>query len=97
MKYIWHWEWKQEDFNKENELGDKFREALTKNPEDFPKMLTGTCFTGRCKGFRIIEAENEAQLIHLAALWWPTENWRFEVFLENVPENMEIWQKYMET
>ena len=94
MKYIWYWEWKDEDWDKENEISAKFREALEKNPDDFPKMLTATCFTSRCKGFRIIEAKNENQLINLASIWWPTENWRFEAFLEMTPENNEQWQKY---
>ena len=82
MKYIWHWEWKPEDREKERELGEKFQKAMKENPDQFPKMLTNTCFTGRCKGFRLIEADNEEQLMNLVALWWPTENWRLEAYLE---------------
>ncbi|GAG75107.1 unnamed protein product, partial [marine sediment metagenome] len=45
MKFLWHWEWKMEDFEKEQEMGKKFLKAMEENPDQFPKMLTGTCFT----------------------------------------------------
>ena len=73
MKYLWSWEWKMDNFDKEQELSAKFSKAMKENPKQFPKMLTNTCFTGRCKGFRVIEADSEEQLANLIALWWPTE------------------------
>ena len=42
-----------ENRQKESELRDKFNNAIKENPNDFPKMLTNTCFTGRGSGFRI--------------------------------------------
>ncbi len=54
-----------EDREKEGEIGERFSKALKETPEKFPKMLTNTCFTGRCKGFRLIEADNEEQLKNL--------------------------------
>jgi hypothetical protein len=83
MKYIWHWEWSMEDFEKEQELSDKFDKALQEDPKQFPKMLTGTLFTGRCKGFRVIEAENDQQLANLVTFWWPTEDWWLEGVIDS--------------
>jgi hypothetical protein len=58
-------------------------------------MLTNTCFTGRCKGFRVIEADSEEQLANLIALWWPTEDWKLEVILESQsPVFQKAFQKW---
>jgi len=84
-----------EDFEKEQELGEKFRKAMEENPDQFPKMLTNTCFTGRGKGFRLIEAENEEQLMNLVTLWWSTENWRLEPYLEAGETLQKAFQKWM--
>ena len=97
MKYIWHWEWKMEDFDKENEIGERFSKALKETPEKFPKMLTNTCFTSRCKGFRLIEADNEEQLKNLIAIWWPTENWKLEAYLDNDETFQKAFQTYAPT
>ena len=82
MKYIWHWEWSMEDFDREQELSDKFEKLREKDPKLFPKMLTNTLYTGRCRGFRVIEADNEQQLANLVAFWWPTEDWGFEAVID---------------
>jgi hypothetical protein len=87
-KYIWHWEWSMEDFDKEQELSAKWEKAMKEDPKQFPKMLTNTLFTGRCKGFRVIEAENEQQLANMITFWWPTEDWWLEVALESQGEAM---------
>jgi hypothetical protein len=87
-KYIWHWEWSMEDFDKEQELSAKWEKAMKEDPKQFPKMLTNTLFTGRCKGFRVIEAENEQQLANMIMFWWPTEDWWLEVALESQGEAM---------
>jgi hypothetical protein len=39
--------------DKENELSAKFRKAMEENPDQFPKMLTNVCFTGRGKRLQI--------------------------------------------
>ena len=95
MKFLWHWEWKMEDFEKEQEMGEKFLKAMEENPDQFPKMLTGTCFTGKCKGFRLIEAENEEQLMNLVTFWWSTEDWRLEPYLESGEALGKAFQKWM--
>ena len=94
MKYVWYWKWKLEDMDKENEIGAKFAEELEKNPEKFPKMLTNTCFTGRCEGFRLIEADNEEQLKNLIAIWWPTEDWKLKAYLDMDETFQKAFQKY---
>ncbi|MFH0849328.1 MAG: hypothetical protein V1924_00135 [Candidatus Bathyarchaeota archaeon] len=57
-----------------------------------------SCFTGRCKGFRVIEADSEEQLANLIALWWPTEDWKLEVILESQsPVFTKAFQKWSQT
>ncbi len=92
MKYVWHWDWSIEDFDREMELSQKFEKAMKEDPKQFPKMLTNTMFTDRGKGFRIIEAENEQQIANLIVFWWPTEDWWLEVVLES---QGEAFQKAM--
>jgi len=94
MKYLWHWEWKMEDWDEEQMLSQKMEKAIKENPGQFPKMLTPTCFTGKCKGFRIIEADNDEQLANLVLLWWPTEDWWLEPFLEANEKFTKAWQKW---
>ena len=89
VKYIWHWEWGMEDFDKEMELSAKWDKTIKEDPKQFPKMLTNTLFTERCKGFRVIEAENEQQLANMVIFWWPTENWWLEVALESQGEALQ--------
>ncbi len=82
MKYVWHWEWSMENFDREQEIADKFAKALQEDPSQFPRMLTNTLYTGRGKGFRLIEADNEQQLANLVAFWWPTEDWWLEAVID---------------
>lgn len=86
-----------DDMEQENMIGARFQEELDRKPEKFPKMLTKTCFTGRCKGFRLIEAETDEQLKNLVAIWWPTENWRLEAYLENDEEMQQAFQEFTPT
>lgn len=65
----------------EMELSRKFQKALEEHPEKFPK-LGPTCFTGRTKGFRLIEAENEEQLMNLVTYWAETETWKLTPYFE---------------
>tara|TARA_B100000315_G_C14013183_1_gene335449 strand:+ start:144 stop:446 length:303 start_codon:yes stop_codon:yes gene_type:complete len=82
MKFIWKWKWNFEDREKETELYEKIAKGMEENPDDWPKMLTPTCFTGRGKGFRLIEADNEEQLMRLVTAWAPTESYSLEPYLE---------------
>jgi hypothetical protein len=70
------------------------RKAIAENPKQFPKMLTNSCFTERGKGFRLIEADNEEQLMNLAFLWQNAENWKFEPYLEVGDATNKIWSKW---
>ena len=65
MKYIWHWEFKWEELAEGDEVAEKVYKAMREHPDQFPKMLTNTCFTGREKAFRLIEAEKKEQLMNL--------------------------------
>ncbi len=92
VKYIWHWQWKLEDYEKEMKLSEKWEKAVKEDPRQFPRMLTNTLFTGRGEGIRVIEAENEQQLANMVVFWWPTEDWWLEVALES---QGEVFQKAM--
>ena len=94
MKFIWYWQWKWEDYDLEMKQGEVMRKAIAENPKQFPKMLTNSCFTERGKGFRLIEAENEEQLMNLAFLWQNSENWKFEPYLEVGDATNKIWSKW---
>ena len=92
MKFVWHWEWVTEDFEKIQERSNRFEKALKDHPEEFPK-LSEIYFTGRGKGFRIIEAENEEQLTNLVVFWWPTEKWNLVPYFERIGFS-KAWDKW---
>ena len=94
MKFIWYWQWKWEDYDKEMKMSEVMSTAIAENPKQFPKMLTNTCFTERGKGFRLIEADNEEQLMNLAFLWQSAENWKFEPYLEVGEAARKIWSNW---
>ena len=48
--------------------------------------------TGLCKGFRIIEADSDEQLIRLAMHFHPHETWEFTPIFEGQKVS-EIWRK----
>jgi len=93
MKFVWLWEWDPKEAEKEGELSEKFEKALKEHPEAFPK-LGESCHTGRGKGFRIIEAENEEQLMNLVAFWWPTENWKLIPYFHGSDLLGKAWQRW---
>ncbi len=77
-------------------MQNKFNKALEEFPDDFPKMSVGI-HTGRGVGFRLVEG-NEEQLMNLAMMWAPVEEWRFEVYFEANAEGMgkpfQRWKAY---
>ena len=94
MKFIWHWEWITEDIEKMREISKKVQKAMKDHPEKFPK-LSEPNFTGRGKGFRIIEADNEEQLVNLLAIWHPTEKWNLVPCLDG-NKWIEAFEKWHE-
>jgi hypothetical protein len=95
VKFIWHWEFKWEELVKGYDVAEKVYKAMRENPDQFPKMLTNTCFTGREKGFRLIEAENEEQLMNLVLAFSPTEKWKLEPYLEFGETMAKLWEKWV--
>ena len=93
MKFVWHWEWDLKDIEMETELSNKFQEAIKKFPDKFPQMGP-TRFTGRSKGFRVIEAENEEQLLNLVTFWAPTECWKLTPFFEGYSVAWQHWNEW---
>lgn len=74
MKFIWFYEFDPEDAEKVSEKNKELDEKMRKYPEKYPR-LHHSYMTGRCKGFRIVEAENEEQIIHLVMHFYPEEKW----------------------
>jgi len=95
VKYIWYWEFNWEELDKVNEVEEKVHKDMKENPDQYPKMLTNTCFTGRAKGFRLIEAENEEQLMNLVLAFSPTEKWKLEPYLEFGETMAKLWEKWV--
>jgi hypothetical protein len=94
MKFLYYWEWNWKDLDQELELDRRFEEALEKTPEKFPK-LGKSCHIGRGKGFRIIEADNEEQLMNLVMFYAPTEDWWLIPFFDGkeLDEAYSRWHK----
>ena len=82
MKFIWNWELRPEDIDKVLEKSEKLASEIKKFPEKYPK-LSPSYFTGRCKGFRLIEADNEEQLMNLLMYFYPEETWNLMLIFES--------------
>lgn len=74
LKYIWTYEFDPKDADLVSEKNRDLDIAIRKNPRKYPKLLPAN-MTGLCKGFRIIEADNENQLINLVMFFFPLEKW----------------------
>jgi hypothetical protein len=86
---------KWEDLEKADDVAEKVFKDMRENPDQYPKMLTNTCFTGRGKAFRLIEAENEEQLMNLVLAFSPTEEWKLEPYLEFGDTMAKYWEKWV--
>lgn len=75
MKFIWFYEFNPEDAEKVNAKNKELDTKMKEHPEKYPKLFP-SYMTGHCKGFRIIEAANEEQLIHLVMHFFPEEKWK---------------------
>lgn len=94
MRFVWYFEFSPEyakDISARNKKLDQEREET---PELYPR-LHPSYMTGRCKGFRIIEADSDEQLIRLAMHFYPHENWEFTPIFEGAKVS-EIWRKMKE-
>ena len=91
MRFVWFFEFSPEyakDISARNKELDK---EIEKKPKLYPK-LHPSYMTGLCKGFRIIEADSDEQLIRLAMHFHPYENWEFTPIFEGARVS-EIWGK----
>jgi hypothetical protein len=97
MKYIWHWKWIGDPFDKEgeyNKISAKWEKALKEHPNDFPKLSPGM-HTGRGVGMRLVEGSEE-QLANLVAIWAPVEEWSLEVYFEALETSAfgKAWRRW---
>jgi len=74
LKYIWTYEFDPKDAELVSEKNRDLDAAIEKFPSKYPKLFPAN-MTGLCKGFRIIEADNENQLINLVMFFFPLEKW----------------------
>ena len=92
MKFIWYWEFNPDEIEKVLEQSERFEKLVKEHPEEFPK-LSEPILTGRGQGFRIIEAENEEQLMNITAFWWPFENWELVPYFNGF-DYIKVWRKW---
>ena len=91
MKFVWFFEFNPEDAEKVSERNRALDIDIEKDPGSFPK-LHPSHMTGLCKGFRIVEADSEEQLIRLAMHFYPYESWEFKPIFEGAKVS-ETWRK----
>lgn len=75
MKFVWYYEFDPEDAGKVSEKNKELDAKIEKYPEKYPRLYP-SYMTGRCRGFRVVEADNEEQLIHLIMHFYPEERWK---------------------
>lgn len=80
LKYIWKYEFDPKNAELVSEKNRELDIKIKKNPNMFP-ILYPSNMTGLCKGFRIIDAENEKQLINLIMFFFPLEKWEITPIL----------------
>jgi len=81
MKFLWKFEFKPEDSEKVRAKNMELDLKLEKYPNKYPRFQPSH-MVGHCKGFRIIEVDNEDQLINLVMHFYPEEKWELEPIFE---------------
>lgn len=83
MKFLWKYEFSPEDAEKVRAKNMELDLRIEKFPKKYPRFQPSH-MTGHCKGFRIIEVDNEEQLINLVMHFFPEEKWELEPIFEGV-------------
>ena len=91
MKFIWTFEFDPERSEEVSKKNREVDELLKKDPDKFPK-LHPSYMLGLGRGFRIIEAEDEEQVIRLVMHFYPLENWSLEPIFEGSTVS-KIWRE----
>jgi hypothetical protein len=94
MRFVWFFEFSPEYAEDISARNKQLDQEMEKNPEHYPR-LHPSYMTGLCKGFRMIEADSDEQLIRLAMHFHPHENWEFTPVFEGAKVS-EIWRKMKE-
>jgi len=91
MKYLWTYEFDQENAEEISGRNRELDRAIEKYPDRYPKLHTAY-MTGLCSGFRIVEAENEEQLTQLVMFYYPLERWDIKPIFEGKSVS-QVWRK----
>ena len=91
MKYLWTYEFDQENAEEISGRNRELDRAIKKYPDRYPKLHTAY-MTGLCSGFRIVEAENEEQLTQLVMFFYPLERWDIKPIF-NGKSVSQVWRK----
>lgn len=91
MKFVWSYEFDPDDAEKVSAKNRELDAEIERSPEKYPRLFP-SYMTGLCKGFRIIEADDEEQLIRLAMHYFPEEEWEFTPIFEGAKVS-EVYQK----
>ena len=89
MRFVWYFEFSPEYAKDISARNKQLDQEMEENPELYPR-LHPSYMTGLCKGFRMIEADSDEQLIRLAMHFHPHENWEFTPIFEGAKVS-EIW------
>ena len=91
MQYMWTFEFNPEDSEWISKKNKKLDELMERSPEKYPK-LHPSYMIGLGQGFRVIEAENEDQIMRLVMHFYPLENWNLEPIFEGSKVS-KIWRE----
>jgi hypothetical protein len=94
MRFVWFFEFSPEYAKDISARNKQLDQEMEKNHKLYPR-LHPSYMTGLCKGFRMIEADSDEQLIRLAMHFHPHENWEFTPVFEGAKVS-EIWRKMKE-
>ena len=81
MRFLWFFEFDLDDSDEVRRRNDELKVKMGADPDGYPTLLP-SYMTGLGEGFRVVDAENEDQLIRLIMHFHPLERWRLEPVFE---------------
>jgi hypothetical protein len=91
MRFIWFFEFDPDDAEKISAKNRELDSEMEKSPDKYPKM-SPSYMAGPCKGFRILEVDDEEQLIRIVMHFFPEEKWKFIPIFEGAMVS-EVYKK----
>jgi hypothetical protein len=89
VRFLWFFEFDLDDSDEIRRRNKELKGMMAKDPDGYPALLP-SYMTGLGEGFRVVDAENEDQLIRLIMHFHPLERWRLEPVFEGAQVS-KIW------